>query len=159
MIRLIAAVDDKLGIAKNGSMPWDIPEDEKYFSEETKKFGGRVLTAGKTFREAYKSKPLKNRKNFIYTRSQVSIEDAEVVNDLAEFLKEISNDIWVAGGGELFSQIISKKLPIELYITHIKGDFGCDTFFPEFNNFKLKSKSEILHQNGYEFYYAIYTNQ
>lgn len=160
MIRLIAAVDEKLGIAKDGEMPWSIPEDEAYFTERTQKFGGRVLTAGKTFREAYKSQPLKNRTNYIYTRRSDPIEGATVINDLNKFLADNSSqDLWVAGGGELFTIVIQKNLPIELYLTHIKGDFDCDTFFPAYTGFKLVKKSDIQQQNGFEFYYAIYTNQ
>lgn len=160
MIRLIAAVDNKLGIAKNGEMPWNIPEDEHYFTEQTKKFGARVLTAGRTFREAYKSKPLKDRTNYIYTRSSDPIEGAVLVNDLNKFLAEnTGQDLWVAGGGELFEQVIKKDMPLELYLTHIKGDFGCDTFFPCIDGFKLIQQSETHQQNGFKFYYAIYSNQ
>lgn len=160
MIRLIAALDEKLGIAKNGRMPWNIPEDEKYFTDHTKKFGGNVLTAGRTFREAYKSQPLKERKNYVYTRSNEPIDGGEVVNDLDEFLNNFSeHDLWVAGGGELFSQVIKKDFPIELYLTHIEGDFNCDTFFPKYEGFELKSNSQIHEQNGYKFYYAVYSNQ
>lgn len=160
MIRLIAAVDEKLGIAKNGLMPWNIPEDEKYFTDQTQRYGGYVLTAGKTFRDAYKSKPLNSRINYIYTRSSEPIDGATVVNDLEIFLKEFAEqDLWVAGGGELFQHVIQKSLPMELYLTHIKGDFNCDTFFPEYTGYKLVNRSDTQHQNGYEFYYAIYSNQ
>ena len=160
MIRLIAAVDENLGIAKNGSMPWNIPDDEKYFTDQTQKFGGHVLTAGKTFREAYNSKPLKNRINYIYTHRSEPIDGTVIVNDLEKFLRSFADqDLWIAGGGELFQQVIQKNLPMELYLTHIKGDFDCDTFFPEYNDFKLTKKSDEHHQNGFEFYYAIYTNQ
>lgn len=160
MIRLIAAVDEKLGIAKNGLMPWNIPDDEKYFTDQTQRFGGRVLTAGKTFRDAYNSKPLKNRINYIYTRNHKPIENVVTVNDLGRFLaSKTKHDLWIAGGGELFHQVIQKNLPTELYLTHIKGDFACDTFFPKYTGFKLVNKSNTHHQNGFEFYYAIYTNQ
>ena len=35
MISLIAAVDDKWGIGKNGALPWNEPEDLKYFKKLT----------------------------------------------------------------------------------------------------------------------------
>lgn len=164
MIRLIAALDDKRGIAKNGAMPWNVSEDEQYFTEQTKKYGGHVLTGGRTWREAYKEKPLQDRINYVYTRNQTPINGVKVINDLDKFLVQNGEqDLWVAGGGELFAQMIDKDLPMELYLTHIKGDYQCDTFFPEYadeiRGFKLKSQSESRTQNGFEFYYAIYSNQ
>ena len=158
MIRLIAAVDDKLGIAKGGEMPWKIPEDEQYFTDQTKKYGANVLTGGATFREAYKSKPLAHRTNYLLTRDNTPVEGVILVHDLAKFLNEFGDkDLWVAGGGEVFKQIIDLNKEDELLITHITGDFACDRFFPDYQDkFKLKQRSEDMEQNGFKFYYATY---
>ena len=34
-INIIVATDNKLGIGKNNSIPWSIPDDLKYFKEIT----------------------------------------------------------------------------------------------------------------------------
>lgn len=157
MIRLIAAVDEKLGIAKDGQMPWHIPEDEQYFADMTKKYGGNVLSGGATFREAYKSKPLDGRINFILTRHDEPIEGVTVVHDLKKFLLEFRDDLWVAGGGEVFKEVIDLGKADELYLTHIVGDYQCDRFFPDYKDkFELIEQSERREQNGYHFRYATY---
>lgn len=158
MILLIAAIDIKLGIAKNGSMPWKLPEDERYFTRMTKTRGGNVLTGGVTFREAYRGRPLKGRHNFILTRDTVPIPGAEPVHDLGKFLDGFQDrDLWVAGGAEVFAKIMSAGLADELYLTHIDADFGCDQFFPEYErDFKLVEKSPPHEQNGLQFNYAKY---
>jgi dihydrofolate reductase len=155
MIRLIAALDNNKGIAKHGFMPWNIPEDEAYFTDMTKSLGGNVLTGGVTFREAYLSKPLVDRRNFIVTHDPTPIEGVEIVNNLDQFLKEFNQDLWVAGGSKVFGQVMDRA--DELYLTHIDADFGCDQFFPDFENeFELAQKGETKQQNGFNYYFAVY---
>jgi dihydrofolate reductase len=155
MIRLLAAIDRANGLAKNLVMPWNIPEDEQYFTDETKKFGGNVLTGGKTFRETYHG-PLKDRQNYILTHSTEPIEGVSVVNDLNKFLNEFKDDLWVAGGGEVFKLVMDAGRADELYLTHIDADFGCDTFFPDYEGFTLAKQSKPHEQNGFRFIYAVY---
>jgi|ERR1039458_355985 dihydrofolate reductase len=158
MIRLIAAIDRKGGIAKHGYQPWYIPEDEAYFTKQTKSHGGNVLTGGTTFRDSYKGNPLVGRTNYLLTRNIQPIEGVLLVHDLKEWLATIGNqDIWVAGGASLFQQVIDAGKADELYITHIDADFGCDQFFPDYQaKFRLISQSGQLAQNGFNFSYARY---
>lgn len=158
MIRLIAAIDCQRGLAKHSIMPWFIPEDEKYFTDQTKTHGGHVLTGSTTFRDTYKGKPLAGRQNYVLTHRGEPIEGAEVVHNLAEFLKGFQGkDLWVAGGAGVFEQIMTAGQADELYLTHIDADFRCDQFFPEYETkFRLVNQSEPHTQNGFKFSYAIY---
>ena len=156
MIRLIAAIDQKRGIGKKGLIPWKIPEDEQYFTDQTKTFGGNVLTGGVTFRRTYHG-PLAGRQNYILTHDPAPIEGATTVNDLDKFLKEFKDDLWIAGGEGVFRAVMQAGQADELYLTHIDADFDCDRFFPEYEDaFKLVDKSEPREQNGLHFYYARY---
>jgi dihydrofolate reductase len=158
MIRLIAAVDNKRGLAKNGVMPWHIPEDEHYFTEQTKTYGGNVLTGAATFRLSYRGKPLKDRQNFILTHDETPIEGATAVHNLQAFLEGFKDkDLWVAGGAAVFKEVMDAGKADELYLTHIDGDFDCDRFFPEYEGaFQKLRESEVHEQNGYRFTYAVY---
>ncbi len=156
MIRLIAALDKKRGIGKNGIIPWKIPEDERYFTDQTKTHGGNVLTGSVTYHKTY-SGPLKGRNNYILTHNTTPIEGATLVHDLAKFLNEFKEDLWVAGGGGVFQAVMDIGRADELYLTHIDYDFDCDRFFPEYEDkFKLVEKSEPHAQNRLRFYYAKY---
>lgn len=161
MIRLIAAIDRKRGLAKRGFMPWWIPEDEQYFTDQTKSFGGHVLTGGVTFRNTYKGRPLKERHNYILTHHDELIEGAEAVHDLAKFLASFNGkDLWVAGGAGVFEEVMQLGKADELYITHIDADFRCDQFFPAYeNDFELAEQGEPREQNGFNFRYARYTRK
>lgn len=157
MNRLIVAIDRQRGLAKHGYMPWKIPEDEQFFTDQTKTHGGHVLSGGVTYRLAYGSKPLKDRHNYILTHHTGPLDGCVVVNDLEKFLDEFRHDLWVSGGSIVFEQIMALDQADELLITHIDADFGCDQFFPEYENrFKLVDKSEPHEQNGFRFYYATY---
>lgn len=163
MILLIAAIDAKLGLAKDGRMPWKIPEDEKYFTDQTKTRGGNVLTGAATFWNTYHGKPLVKRQNYILTHKDDDIPGAVPVHDLAGFLDGFAggkDDLWVAGGADVFKQVFDLGKADELYLTHIEGDFGCDQFFPEYGHaFRLAGKSGPREQNGQSFYYAKYVRK
>lgn len=161
MILFIAAIDRKRGIAKHGVMPWSIPEDEAYFTTQTKTRGGNVLTGGKTFRGNYKSRPLVNRRNYILTRHDEPIPGATVVHDLDPLLDEFAgkkdHDLWVSGGAEVFEQIMQAGKADELYLTHIDADFDCDQFLPQYEDtFTKVEESDPREQNGFRFAYATY---
>lgn len=157
MIRLIAAIDRKRGIAKHGYMPWFIPEDEQFFTDQTKTYGGHVLSGGITFRNTYHG-PLKDRHNYILTHDPKPIEGVAVINNLAKFLTEFDGkDLWVAGGSQVFEEVMKIGKADELYLTLIDADFGCDQFFPEYEkDYELAEQSEPREQNGFRFVYARY---
>lgn len=156
MIRLIAAVDRHRGIAKQGFQPWKIPEDEAYFAELTKSYGGLVLVGSTTYKSF--GKPLTDRINYVLTSDKTPLEGAQVVNNLEKFLREHgSGDLWVIGGANVYSQIFEAGLADEVYITNIEADFGCNQFFPKFEDgYNLTSQSELHEQNGFIFSYLIY---
>jgi dihydrofolate reductase len=151
MIRLIAAIDRKRGIAKNGDQPWHVPEDEKYFKQQTMQYGGNVLIGRKLYELI--GRPLKDRRNIVLSQSQEHIEGTEVAKDLS-ILNTLS-DVWVIGGASVFEQTISQA--DELYITYIEADFNCDLFFPEFeHSFRLVKEDDLREQNGFLFRYCVY---
>jgi dihydrofolate reductase len=156
MIRLIAAIDRKQGIGKHGGQPWYIPEDERYFSEKTKSYGGDILVGSTTFK-TFKG-PLPDRQNFVLTRHDEPLAGATLVHDLPEFLQAYeTKDLWVIGGAKVFEAVMQAGKADELYLTHIDADFGCGQFFPAYNqNFKLAEQSEPHEQNGFHFTYARY---
>jgi dihydrofolate reductase len=151
MIRLIAIVDQKLGMAKNGQQMVAIPADEARFGEQTKQYGGNVLMGQRTF--SVIGHPLPDRQNFVASHDQLP-EGVTTVSDIVPFVKTFSNDLWVIGGASIFQQTID--LADELYLTEVEADFQCDQFFPEHPQFELKERSEKQHQNGLDFYYAVY---
>jgi dihydrofolate reductase len=157
MIRLIAAMDRQQGIAKQGFLPWYIPEDEAFFTEQTKLYGGNALVGNTTFKTFHG--PLAERHNYVLTHDKTPIAGAELIHDLEKFLRDMADqDIWVIGGANVFAQVMELGKADELYLTRIQADFGCNQFFPPFDQgFTLIEQTELHEQNGFIFTYCKYT--
>lgn len=159
MIRHIVALDEKRGMAKNGAMPpWHLQQDEAYFTEQTLSEGGQVLMGKKTFIEALKYRPLKNRDNYVVTRDPAPIEGVTVVNDLQQFVADWPQNkaLWIIGGSEIFAQTLDRA--DELYVTEIQGDFECDRFYPPYlDEFQLRHRGEPIQEHGITYTFCIYT--
>ncbi|CAN5189013.1 N/A [soil metagenome] len=159
MIRAIAAIDDKRGIAAAGNppwnIPWNIPTDARHFRELTE--GGVVLMGKDTY--ALFDAPLPNRRNVVASQKLTAVRPGfELVNDVAEFLQTSSDDIWIIGGASLYQSTLDACE--ELYITHIDGDFNCDRFLPDFySKFILSKESPRQSDNGHTFRFATYINK
>ena len=153
MIRLIAAIDQKRGIAKAGRQPWHIPADEQYFKDQTLKFGARLLMGRKTFDVMKHALP--DRTNYVLSHNRQAESGIVGVTDLDVFLQDLTEDIWVIGGAAVYHQTIARA--DFLYLTHIESDFGCDQFFPDYaEQFELVDQSPPQHEDGLVHIYAIY---
>jgi len=154
MIRFIAAIDEKLGIADEHGIPWQgkIPTDVAYF--RTKTINSSVMMGYGWYVE--QKLPLPSRQNLVATSNPEPLREGFVkVDDAREFLKNTDTDIWVGGGAGLFASTID--LADELYLTQLQGDFGCTKFFPGFKDkFELISESEPQTENGITFTFQIW---
>lgn len=152
MIRAIAAIDDRRGIAANGGIPWNIPEDSTYFREQTET--GIVLMGKDTYDEF--AQPLPNRRNVVASRHLQTVREGfELVHDVPGFLQQTQDDIWVIGGAGLYESTL--EFCDELYLTHIAGDYNCDRFFPDYIlMFSLKNQSAEQSSGEYRFIFASY---
>ena len=153
MIRLIAAIDNQRGIAKQGRLPWDLPADRHYFAEQTKRYGGRILMGQRTF--ATIGHPLSDRHNYVASRQADSVKGVTYVTQLEAFMRQQTEDLWVIGGALIYEQTL--QWADELYLTEIAADLDCDLFFPAFiHAFDLAQKSPQHSENGLVFTYNIY---
>lgn len=150
-VSIIAAIDEKRGIGKNRHLPWHIPEDLKRFKQITK--GHPVIMGRKTFESI--GKPLSDRTNIILSQNpNLKIQSFKAVNSLLEameFAKNSpgSNEVFIIGGQQVFNSAIS--LADKIYLTKVKGDFGCDTFFPDYSQFIKEKFIGAGEENGVKY--------
>ena len=125
-----AAKNDVIGV--NNGLPWNIPEDMKFFRETTK---GKCLIMGrKTFESV--GHPLPHRLNVVVTRQKdYHPEGAVVFPTLTEAIRhcqsqaeKYGSEIFIIGGGEIFRD--SMTLVDRIYLTRIHQDFSGDIFYP-----------------------------
>ncbi len=128
MIRQIAAMDTRRGIATDKGIPWKLPGDAAYFERQTTT--GLIFMGWATYSEF--SAPLHGRDNYVLTRDQSPLRSGfQGIATLADLLKSHPNeDVWVIGGAFVFAETIDQAA--ELYITQVLEDFHCTKFFPDY---------------------------
>lgn len=126
---IIAAVNKKRVIGREGKLPWSIPEDLKRFKELTT--GHTILMGRKTFESI--GKPLPNRQNVVLSSKR--IKGVETYTSLELALDVLHNEdiVFVIGGGEIYSQTLTRAN--EIFLTIVNNDMDGDTFFPSYEDF------------------------
>ncbi len=146
--QIVAMSENRVIGIKNG-MPWDIPEDMKFFKETTM---GHIVIHGRKTYEALGYRPLPKRLNVIVTRHPENIpphKDIVIVTSIEEALeyarsqiKEWGEEVFVSGGGEIYK--LAMPYTDRIYLTLVHKKIEGDAFFPEFDTqiFKEVSKRE-----------------
>jgi len=163
IICMIAAAGQNNAIAKDGDLPWHLPDDFKRFKKLTS--GHAIIMGRKTF-DGF-DKPLPDRKHIIVTRDKGYATDFEgcvVVHSLEDALELVKDDTlaFIIGGGEIYKQ--GEKFSNKIELTRIHHTFqGADTFFPEIEETKWKLIGEEFHgmddRHDYSFSYLTYVRK
>lgn len=159
MISLLVAMDRNQVIGYQDDMPWHLPNDLKYFKEQTT--GQTIIMGRKTFESI--GRVLPHRKNIIVTQQQdYRMDGAEVVHSLDKIYHwnktNPDEELFVIGGGHLFKQIL--PFADRMYITKIDETFPGDTYFPNFNEadwiLTKEEKGVKDEKNAYDYFFLQY---
>lgn len=133
-LSLIVAATRNYVIGQDNQMPWDLPEDLRYFKQRT--LGKPIIMGRKTWDSI--GRPLPGRLNIVITRqTDLELEGAEVFTDLSEAIVCAENwavdhdapEIMIIGGGQLYRQALPRA--DKVYLTRIEATLAGDTHFPE----------------------------
>jgi dihydrofolate reductase len=132
VLSLLVAADEGNVIGKNNQLPWHLPNDLKYFKNQT--WGLPILMGRKTFESI--GKPLPGRQSIVITRSKDwSHPGVDVVHSVEEAISKAkaygAKEIFVIGGAEIFNSAFADA--DRLYLTRVHNRFEGDVFFPEVN--------------------------
>ncbi len=157
---MIAAAGENNALAKDGDLPWHLPDDFKRFKKLTS--GHAIIMGRKTF-DGF-DKPLPNRRHIIVTRDKeysVDFEECVVVHSLEDAMDLVKTDplSFIIGGGEIYKQ--GEKFANKIELTRIHHTFnGADTFFPEIDKTDWELIEEEYHsqdgKHAYAFTYLTY---
>lgn len=139
MIRLIAALDSRRGIATDSGIPWKLADDTAYFHEKTAT--GLILMGWATYNEF--ATPLHDRENYVLTADSGGLRTGfRPIASLDQLATEHPHeDIWVIGGAKVYAETIGEAE--ELLLTQVVGDFHCIKFFPPYEGeFRLASRGD-----------------
>lgn len=120
---VVAMTGDRI-IGKNGTLPWHLPEDLKFFKRTT---SGHPIVMG---RKTYESigRPLPKRRNIVLTRDRSwSAEGVEVIHgpeDLLQ-LQGLEGRVFIIGGAEIYRAFT--PLMDDWLVSHVSGEYEGDT--------------------------------
>lgn len=126
-LSVIVAVAQNGVIGWKGSLPWDLPNDRKYFATIT---CGYTLLMGRATYESI-GKPLPGRENIILTRQCGYVAPGcQVVHSWEEALEVLKGKrkLFVIGGAALYT--LALPYATTLYLTRVEAVVEGDTFFP-----------------------------
>ena len=140
-LALIVAMDLESGIGKDGGLPWHLSADLRRFKQITM---GHVMIMG---RKTYASigRPLPGRTSVVISRNpNFEAPGCLVAESFEKSLKTASIDqseqIFVIGGAEVFSQAL--PLANRLHLTLVHTVAHCQVFFPAIR----WSEWRVIHQ-------------
>lgn len=166
---ILVACTESGGIGKDGKIPWYLPPDLKWFQEITsdteEPLKKNAVIMGRNTWNSLPKKPLKKRRNIVLTTC--SLEDGykdiitdggEVFHSLDDALTHLQKDIhieriFVIGGEKLYKTAINHPRCNYVFVTLIKNDYLCDTYFPIRNiqESKYKKFKEVYVYNENRF--------
>lgn len=158
MITIIAAIGKNNALGKDNQLLWRLPKDLKHFKSLTENHP--IIMGRKTYESIGKALP--NRTNLVVSRKENWFaEDILIVSKLKEaikFAKKIDEEVFIIGGGEIYSQTM--ELADKLELTLVEEDFEADTFFPKIDLKIWQKVHEEFHpkdeKNDHDFYFQTY---
>lgn len=138
-------------IGKDGLLPWRLPNDMRFFREHTM---NKILVMGRKTYEGMGELSLPYRHIIVLTtQKDFKVEEnAEVLHSIEELLmyaKDVSEDIYVSGGSQIFQDLLPETGII--WRTLIDSEFEGDTYIGEidFSDFELVEEHEgIINQEN-----------
>ena len=131
--------ESKNGVmGKDGSVPWYLPADLKFFKEIT--MTGDMLMGRVTF-DSFPKGALPGRKNYVMTRNTDYERPGAIIlhskDEALAVAKESDKPLHIIGGPTIFKQFL-REVDV-LYRTVLHKDFDGDTHVPEidYSQFEL----------------------
>lgn len=155
MLSLIAVIGKNRELGKDNALLWHIPGDLPRFKKLTS--GHPVIMGKNTFISI--GRPLPNRTNIVVSTNLSPHEGIHITSNIEDALETAktapgNNEIFIIGGGSLYSQTIHKA--DTLYLTVVDASAHADTFFPDYSQFKTIVSSETHNKGGYTYSYITF---
>lgn len=143
-ISLIVAVSENNIIGRDNALPWNLPDDLKFFRKKTE---GHPIILGRKNYEAI-GRALPNRRNIVVSRqTDLHIEGCDVVSSVEaaiDLAKETEDEeIFIIGGGEIYR--LAFPLSDRVYLTRVHAEVEGDVTFPELSDEDWKEVERARH--------------
>jgi dihydrofolate reductase len=144
LIAVVAMAENRV-IGADGTIPWHLPEDLKFFKRLT--LGHVVVMGRKTY--ASIGRPLPGRENWVLTSGDLPGDPARESLRLFRSPNEVPDTlpdgrkIFVIGGAAVYAALLPRCR--ELYLTRVHRSVPGDTIFPE--SALENAPAEVIQEN------------
>lgn len=129
LIGIVAMTHDRV-IGRDGTLPWHLPDDLKFFKRTTH---GHPVVMGRTTYESI-GRPLPGRRNVVLTRNpDWQAEGVDVIHAPDELSAlSLEGKVFIIGGAKVYAELLDKL--DELLVTWVHEPHAGDTYFPAFED-------------------------
>jgi len=157
-ITLIAAIGKNRELGKNNDLIWRIPEDLKFFRENT--VGKPIVMGLNTLNSLPKLLP--NRKHIVLSHLDVDLDSEIVVvrslEELLKYIETLNEEVMIIGGAMVYTQMI--KYADKMILTEVDSESDADVYFPEFSLNEWNREVLSNHQyEGVNYSHVVYTRE
>ena len=146
ILHLIVACSENRVIGRDRKLPWRIPEDLKYFHDET---AGQVCVLGRICYETWPRVRDDGRRPVVITRNraleQPGVHVAPTLREALAIAESLPGEIFICGGQriyeETFALAAAEKRTLRLHLTLVHAEVPGDTFFPEWRHLDWRELS------------------
>lgn len=145
LITIVAAINQKYTIGKDGKLPWNLPKDLKHFMHYT--LNKPIIMGRLTFESL--GKPLKNRDNIIVTSKKINTPGILCFSSLELALDAFKDrpEVIIGGGHGIYKAAL--PYATKMVLTWVDSDDEGDAYFPQFEMSDWQRQS-IEHYPQYE---------
>jgi len=135
LLHLEVACAENRVIGRAGRLPWRIPEDMKFFHDQT---AGQIVVLGRVCFETWPRVQLDGRRPVVVTRQrELANDQVRVAGSLPAALalaEDLPGEIHVCGGQRIYEETLALGRPMRLHLTLVHAEVPGDTFFPEWRH-------------------------
>lgn len=132
---LIVACSENRVIGRNGQLPWRIPEDWRFFKQQT---AGKTVILGRISFQSWKSVLDDDRHAIVLTRNTAlagpRVQTVRSLTAALTLAEAAPREIYVCGGQRIFEEAIRMPEAKRLYLTLIHAHVEGDRTFPEWRH-------------------------
>jgi len=140
-VNAIVAVgkDNQMGMF--GKLPWNNPDDLKWFRDSTE---GKPIICGRKTYEDLPSWLKKNPNIAVVSSTKQEHPTFKSLNEALEYQSSREEDVWICGGSSIYKEALDEDLVDELYVTKIDYNGYADTFFPQYGAWASDKHRETI---------------
>ena len=135
LLHVIVACAENRVIGRDGRQPWRIPEDAKFFRDQT---AGRIVVLGRICFETWPQATQEGRCPIVIKRNRAlerpGVRIAGSLPAALAIAEALPGEIYVCGGQRIYEEALAMPRPLRLHLTLVHAEIPGDRYFPEWRD-------------------------